>query len=73
MELHLYKGIEANDFYDNFENVLSTQASAFKVDIALGYEIVINTDPDDTRYYYPNFANTYVSNKSKANRIFKRS
>ncbi|GMF19811.1 unnamed protein product [Phytophthora lilii] len=66
MESHLYEGIEAIDFYDKLENVLSTQASAFKVNIALGYELVSKTDPDDTRYFYPNLANTYVFNKPVA-------
>ncbi|GMF37350.1 unnamed protein product [Phytophthora lilii] len=66
MESHLYDGIEATDFYDKLENVLSSQASAFKVNIALGYELVSKTDPDDTRYFYPNLANTYVFNKPVA-------
>ncbi|GMF66262.1 unnamed protein product [Phytophthora lilii] len=50
------------DFYDKLENVLSTQVSAFKVNVALGYELVSKTDPDDTRYFYPNLANTHVFN-----------
>ncbi|KAG2861556.1 hypothetical protein PC113_g7056 [Phytophthora cactorum] len=66
MESHLYEGVEATDFYDKLENVLSTQASAFKVNVALGYELVSKTDPDDTRYFYPNLANTYVFNKPVA-------
>ncbi|GMF66033.1 unnamed protein product [Phytophthora lilii] len=49
MESHLYEGVPSV-FYDKLENVLSTQASAFKVNIALGYELVSKTDPDDTRY-----------------------
>ncbi|GMF37822.1 unnamed protein product [Phytophthora lilii] len=72
MESHLYEGVEATDFYYKLENVLSTQASAFKVNVALGYELVSKTDPDDTRYFYPNLANTHVFNNpiainSKAN------
>ncbi|KAG3126362.1 hypothetical protein PI124_g22175 [Phytophthora idaei] len=72
MESHLYEGVEPSDFYDKLENVLSTQSSAFKVNVALVYELVSKTDPDDTRYFYPNLANTYVFNKpvainSKAN------
>ncbi|KAG2774578.1 hypothetical protein PC112_g25236 [Phytophthora cactorum] len=63
MESHLYEGVEPTDFYDKLENVLSTQASAFKVNVALGYELVSKTDPDDTRYFYPNLANTCVFNK----------
>ncbi|GMF40601.1 unnamed protein product, partial [Phytophthora lilii] len=63
MESHLYEAIEANDFYDKLENVLSTQVTAFKVNIALGYELVSKPDPDDTRYFYPNLANTYLADK----------
>ncbi|KAG3044325.1 hypothetical protein PC122_g24871 [Phytophthora cactorum] len=66
MESHLYEGVEPTDFYDKLENVLSTQASAFKVNVALGYELVSKTDPDDTRYFYPNLANTCVFNKPVA-------
>ncbi|KAG2957971.1 hypothetical protein PC116_g28582 [Phytophthora cactorum] len=66
MESHLYEGVEPFDFYDKLENVLLTQASAFKVNVALGYELVSRTDPDDTRYFYPNLANTYVFNKPVA-------
>ncbi|GMF10189.1 unnamed protein product [Phytophthora lilii] len=58
MESHLYEGVEATDFYDKLENVLSTQASAFK--------LVSKTDPDDTRYFYPNLANTYIFKKPVA-------
>ncbi|GMF15356.1 unnamed protein product [Phytophthora lilii] len=35
IESQLYEGIEATDFYDKLENVLSTQTRAFKVDILL--------------------------------------
>ncbi|GMF30598.1 unnamed protein product [Phytophthora lilii] len=66
MDSHLYEGVEATDFYDKLENVLSTQASAFKVSVALEYELVSKTDPDDTRYFYPNLANTYAFNKPVA-------
>ncbi|KAG2883049.1 hypothetical protein PC114_g20745 [Phytophthora cactorum] len=66
MESHLYEGVEPSDFYDKLENVLSTQSSAFKVNVALGYELVSKTGPDDTRYFYPNLANTYVFNKPVA-------
>ncbi|KAG3054493.1 hypothetical protein PI125_g25852 [Phytophthora idaei] len=62
MESHLYEGVEPSDFYNKLENVLSTQSSAFKVNVALGYELVSKTDPDDTRYFYPNLANTHVFN-----------
>ncbi|GMF42094.1 unnamed protein product [Phytophthora fragariaefolia] len=62
MESHQYEGIEPSVFYDKLENVLSTQVSSFKVNIALGYEVVSNIDNDDTRYFYPNLANTYVFN-----------
>ncbi|ETN16525.1 hypothetical protein PPTG_05715 [Phytophthora nicotianae INRA-310] len=62
MESHLYKGVEPSDFYNKLENVLSTQTSVFKIHIALGYELVSKTDPDDTRYFYPNLANTNVFN-----------
>ncbi|GMF20483.1 unnamed protein product [Phytophthora lilii] len=65
-ESHLYEGVEATDFYDLLENVLSTQTSALKVNIALGYKLVSKTDPYDTRYFYPNLANTYVFNKPVA-------
>ncbi|GMF49595.1 unnamed protein product [Phytophthora lilii] len=59
MESHLYEGVKPSDFYNKLE-ILSTQTSAFKINIALGYELVSKTDPDDTRYFYPNLANTYV-------------
>ncbi|GMF45121.1 unnamed protein product [Phytophthora lilii] len=62
MESHLYEGVEPSNFYNKLENVLSTQTSAFKINIALGYELVSKTDPDDTRYFYPNLANTHVFN-----------
>ncbi|GMF36794.1 unnamed protein product [Phytophthora fragariaefolia] len=72
MESHLYEGVDSFDFYSKLENVLSTQTSAFKINIALGYELVSKTDPDDTRYFYPNLADTHVFNNpiainSKAN------
>ncbi|CEG40489.1 hypothetical protein F444_20388 [Plasmopara halstedii] len=66
MESHLYEAIEVTDFYDKLENVLSTQVSAFTVNIAIGYELVSKTDPDDTRYFYPNLAKSYVSNQPVA-------
>ncbi|GMF30075.1 unnamed protein product [Phytophthora lilii] len=66
IESHLHEGIEATDFYDKLENVLSTQTSAFKVNIALGYKLVSKSDPDNTRYFNPNLANTYVFNKPVA-------
>ncbi|GMF65023.1 unnamed protein product [Phytophthora lilii] len=62
MESHLYEGVEPSDVYNKLENVLSTQTSAVKVNIALGYELVSKTDPDDTLYFYPNLANTHVFN-----------
>ncbi|GMF12031.1 unnamed protein product [Phytophthora lilii] len=61
MESHLYETIEATDFYDKLENVLSPQVSAFKVNIAPGYELVSKTDPDDTRYFYPNIRKKVIS------------
>ncbi|KAG3017282.1 hypothetical protein PC128_g14640 [Phytophthora cactorum] len=39
MESHLYKGIQPAEFYDKLENVLSSQTNAFKVNIALGYDL----------------------------------
>ncbi|GMF40252.1 unnamed protein product [Phytophthora lilii] len=66
MESHLYEGVEPSDFYNKLENVLSTQTSAVKINIALGYELISKTDPDDIRYFYPNLANTYVFNKPVA-------
>ncbi|GMF65755.1 unnamed protein product [Phytophthora lilii] len=66
MESHLYEGVEPSDFYNKLENVLSSQTSAFKLNIALGYELVSKTDPDDTRYFYLNLANTSVFNKPVA-------
>ncbi|GMF43449.1 unnamed protein product [Phytophthora lilii] len=37
MQSHLYEGVEATDFYYKLENILSTQASAFKV--SSGYKL----------------------------------
>ncbi|GMF36489.1 unnamed protein product [Phytophthora lilii] len=62
MKSHLYEGVEPYYFYNKLENVLSTQTSAFKINIALGYELISKTDPDDTRYFYPNLANSHVFN-----------
>ncbi|GMF28176.1 unnamed protein product [Phytophthora fragariaefolia] len=60
MESHLYEGIQPADFYDKLENVLATQKSAFKVNIALGYKLVSRTDDSETRYFHPNIGNTSV-------------
>ncbi|KAG2799015.1 hypothetical protein PC112_g21095 [Phytophthora cactorum] len=60
MESHLYEGIQPGEFYDKLENVLESQKSAYKVNIALGYDLVSKTDDSDTRYFHPNLANTYV-------------
>ncbi|EGZ27791.1 hypothetical protein PHYSODRAFT_321527 [Phytophthora sojae] len=60
MESHLYEGIQPADFYDKLENVLATQKSAFKVNIALGYKLVSRTDDSETRYFHPNISNTSV-------------
>ncbi|KAG2787076.1 hypothetical protein PC129_g22008 [Phytophthora cactorum] len=60
MESHLYEGIQPGEFYDKLENALESQKSAYKVNIALGYDLVSKTDDSDTRYFHPNLANTYV-------------
>ncbi|EGZ07880.1 hypothetical protein PHYSODRAFT_339779 [Phytophthora sojae] len=60
MESHLYEGIQPAEFYDKLENVLATQKSAFKVNIALGYKLVSRTDDSETRYFHPNISNTSV-------------
>ncbi|KAG3233688.1 hypothetical protein PI124_g21243 [Phytophthora idaei] len=60
MESHLYEGIQPGEFYDKLENVLESQKSAYKVNIALGYDLVSKTDDSDTIYFHPNLANTYV-------------
>ncbi|GMF23497.1 unnamed protein product [Phytophthora lilii] len=60
MESHLYEGIQAPESYDQLENVLASQKSAFKVNIALGYDLVSLADDEETRYLHPNLANTYV-------------
>ncbi|EGZ20524.1 hypothetical protein PHYSODRAFT_328632 [Phytophthora sojae] len=60
MESHLYEGIQPAEFYDKLENVLATQKSAFKVNIALGYKLVSRTDDSETRYFRPNISNTSV-------------
>ncbi|KAG3179897.1 hypothetical protein PC128_g15799 [Phytophthora cactorum] len=60
MESHLYEGIQPAEFYDKLENVLAGQTNAFKVNIALGYDLVSLTDGDFTQYWHPNLANTYV-------------
>ncbi|GMF25501.1 unnamed protein product [Phytophthora lilii] len=66
MESHLYEGIQPAEFYDKLENVLATQTNAFKVKIALGYDLTSLTDGDFTQYWHPNLANTYVFNTSVA-------
>ncbi|KAG2975404.1 hypothetical protein PC123_g26242 [Phytophthora cactorum] len=60
MESHLYEGVQPAEFYDKLENALASQKNAFKVNIALGYELVSLTDDSETRYFHPNLANTYV-------------
>ncbi|KAG2916330.1 hypothetical protein PC114_g7558 [Phytophthora cactorum] len=60
MESHLYEGIQPTEFYDKLENVLASQTNAFKVNIALGYDLVSLTDGSFTQYWHPNLANTYV-------------
>ncbi|KAG3085957.1 hypothetical protein PI124_g3376 [Phytophthora idaei] len=60
MESHLYEGIQPAEFYDKLENVLASQKSAFKMNIALGYDLVSLADGGKTRYFHPNLANTYV-------------
>ncbi|KAG2984300.1 hypothetical protein PC120_g24264 [Phytophthora cactorum] len=60
MESHLYEGIQPAEFYDKLENVLASQTNAFKVYIALGYDLVSLTDGSFTQYWHPNLANTYV-------------
>ncbi|KAK1940137.1 hypothetical protein P3T76_008460 [Phytophthora citrophthora] len=60
VESHLYEGIQPAEFYDKIENVLASQKSAFKINIALGYNLVSRTDDSDTRYFYPNLSNTSV-------------
>ncbi|KAG3228164.1 hypothetical protein PC129_g1313 [Phytophthora cactorum] len=49
MESHLYEGIQPAEFYDKLENVLASQTNAFKVYIALGYDltpVAINSRSD---------------------------
>ncbi|GMF09603.1 unnamed protein product [Phytophthora lilii] len=60
MESHLYVGIQPAEFYDKLENVLATQTNAFKVSIALGYDLISLTDGDFTQYWHSNLANSYV-------------
>lgn len=60
MESHLYEGIQTAEFYDKLENVLATQTNAFKVNIALGYDLISLTDGNFTQYWHPNLATTYV-------------
>ncbi|RAW33637.1 hypothetical protein PC110_g10056, partial [Phytophthora cactorum] len=60
MGSHLYEGIQPAELYDKLENVLASQKSTFKVNTALGYDLVSLTDDSDTRYFHPNLANTYV-------------
>ncbi|KAG6618409.1 uncharacterized protein IUM83_01047 [Phytophthora cinnamomi] len=60
MEAHLYEGIQPSEFYEKLENVLDNQKSSFKVNIALGYDLVSLTDDSETRYFHPNIGNTYV-------------
>ncbi|KAG2781321.1 hypothetical protein PC129_g20161 [Phytophthora cactorum] len=60
VESHLYEGIQPSEFYDKLENVLASQKSAFKINIALGYDLVSRTDESETRYFHPNLSNTSV-------------
>ncbi|ETO66973.1 hypothetical protein F444_15975 [Phytophthora nicotianae P1976] len=66
MESHLYEGIQPGEFYDKLENVLESQKSAYKVNVALGYDLVSKTDDSDTRYFHPNLSNTSVFDKPVA-------
>ncbi|KAG2817017.1 hypothetical protein PC113_g23021 [Phytophthora cactorum] len=62
VESHLYEGIQPAEFYDKLENVLASQKFAFKINIALGYDLVSRTDDSETRYFHPNLSNTSVFN-----------
>ena len=62
MESHLYEGIQPSEFYDKLEHVLSKQTNAFKVNVALGYDLISLSDENETRYFHPNLGNTYVFN-----------
>ncbi|ETO85917.1 hypothetical protein F444_00498 [Phytophthora nicotianae P1976] len=62
MESHLYEGIHRSEFYDKLGNVFESQTSAYKVNIAFGYDLVSKTDDSDTRYFHPNLSNTSVFN-----------
>ncbi|GMF13489.1 unnamed protein product [Phytophthora lilii] len=53
-------------FCDKLENVLNSQQNAFKVNIALGYNLVTKTDPSDEIYFYPNLSNTHVFDRPVA-------
>ncbi|GMF55833.1 unnamed protein product [Phytophthora fragariaefolia] len=65
-ETHLYENISADQFYDKLENALSPQKNAYKVNLALGYQLY---DPvnNESIYFYPNIANTYVYDKPFVN------
>ena len=54
MESHLYEGIQADAFYDKLENVLESQKNAFKINIALGYDLISKDDDSFSQYWYPN-------------------
>ncbi|RAW37248.1 hypothetical protein PC110_g6496 [Phytophthora cactorum] len=60
MESHLYEGIQAGEFYDKLENVLESQKNAFKISIALGYDLISKDDDSFSQYWHPNIGNTAV-------------
>ncbi|KAG2784877.1 hypothetical protein Pcac1_g5373 [Phytophthora cactorum] len=66
MESHLYEGIQPVEFYDNLENVLASQKNAFKINIALGYDLISKTEDSFTQHWHPNLANTNVFDKPVA-------
>ncbi|KAJ8533471.1 hypothetical protein ON010_g13785 [Phytophthora cinnamomi] len=66
MESHLYERVQPSEFYNKLANVLETQKSAYKVNVALGYYLVSKTDDSETRYFHPNLGNTYVFDKPVA-------
>lgn len=56
---HTYQYISESDFHDRLENIMKTQTTAYKINIALGYDCY-NAADDEDFHYHPNMANTAI-------------
>jgi hypothetical protein len=76
-DTHTYLNISESDFHDRLENLMNTQQNAYKINIALGYDIYDFVN-DVEFNYHANIINTSifkmpfaVNNRSDINNIFQ--